>query len=103
MNCAVFAKVVGHIRVHSIMRDVMRDIMWDIMRDVQSQRSRYSMRPRDGYLLLLLCGMRVKPYPPTYPCQRQYIYIYICNNMYDVVLYLRSRACYLQLKSRKLV
>ena len=63
MNCAVFVKVFGHIRVHSIMRDIMREIM----RDVQTQRSHYSMRPRDGYFLLL-CGMRVKPYPPTYPC-----------------------------------
>ena len=36
-------------------------IMRDIMRDVQTQRSHYSLRPRGGFVVLLLCGMRVKP------------------------------------------
>ena len=60
--CAGFGKVCGRMRLHATMQDIMQDIMRDIMRDVLTQSSHYSMRPRDG-LLLLLCGMQVKPYP----------------------------------------
>ena len=58
-------------------------IMRDIMRDVRTQRSHYSLRPRRGFCLLL-CVMRVKPYPDTYPCLRQYIYIYMCLCRVDI-------------------